>query len=394
MDHKAYRFELSATLKASELAFPESEFSDRCQRTRQAMVKEGLDVLLITDPSDIYYLTGYNTFEVSVHTCLVFSTKEAILQVPSIETGPAVVTAVADDILGYRWESIAEVIVPLCELLAGFEAIGLDTWSPTLRHGVISQLQDRLGAHRFRDGGAILDRLRIVKTEAELKCLEASARITSAGMQAALRIIRPGLSDNDVAAEGARALLAEGSEFMSLQPIVTSGKRISVIHTNHRRNIIAPGDPVFLEFGSAYLRYTAPMMCTAVVGQATARMQQIRDVCLALYETLITNMRPGKTFHDAAIAAEQVLAPWHETVFFSGVFGYAVGAQFPPSWVEGTGYIARNQHEPFQSNMVFHLPLCLRLPGLWGIGISDTVQVTEQGGRALTNNDWQLQTSG
>ncbi|WP_152205428.1 M24 family metallopeptidase [Marinobacter changyiensis] len=391
MDHKAYRFALASTLKASELAFPEAEFAARCQRARHTMAAEGLDALLVTDPSDIYYLTGYNTFEVSVHTCLVFSLQEAILQVPSIETGPAVVTAVADDILGYRWESIAEVIDPLCELLADFQAIGLDTWSPTLRHGVISQLQDRLGAQCFRDGGAILDRLRIVKTEAELGCLQESARITSAGMQAALRVIRPGISDNEIAAEGARALLAGGSEFMSLQPIVTSGRRISVIHTNHRRNLIAPGDPVFLEFGSAYKRYTAPMMCTAVAGPATARMQQIRDVCLALYETLKSNMRPGKSFHDAAVAAEEVLAPWGETVFFSGVFGYAVGAQFPPSWVEGTGYIARNQHEPFQTNMVFHLPLCLRLPGLWGIGISDTVQVTGQGGRALTDNDWQLQ---
>ncbi len=394
MNHEAYRYALSSTLKASELAFPEAEFAGRCERARQAMVAEGLDALLVTDPSDIYYLIGYNTFEVSVHTCLVFSLKKAILQVPSIETGPAVVTSIADDILGYRWESIAEVIDPLCELLADFQAIGLDSWSPTLRHGVISQLQAQLGPQRFRDGGGVLDRLRIVKTEAELRCLEESAGITCAGMQAALAVIRPGISDNDIAAEGARALLAEGSEFMSLQPIVTSGKRISVIHTNHRRNIIAPGDPVFLEFGSAYKRYTAPMMCTAIAGQPTARMQQVRDVCLALYEMLKSNMRPGKSFHDAAVAAEQVLAPWSESVFFSGVFGYAVGAQFPPSWVEGTGFIARNQHQPFQTNMVFHLPLCLRLPGLWGIGISDTVQVTEQGGRALTTNDWQLQTSG
>lgn len=213
-------------------------------------------------------------------------------------------------------------------------------------------------------------------------------------MQAALGAIRPGISDNDIAAEGVRDMLAGDSEFMSLQPIVTGGQRISVIHTNHCRNIIVPGDPVFLEFGSAFKRSTAPMMCTTIAGQPTARMQQVRDVCLALYEILKSSMRPRTSFHDAAVAAEQVLALWSESVFFSGVFGYAVGVQFPPSWVGGAGYIARNQHQPFQTNMVLHLPLCLRLPGLWGIGINDTVQVTEQGDRALTNNGWQLQTSG
>ena len=72
------------------------------------------------------------------------------------------------------------------------------------------------------------------------------------------------------------------------------------------------------------------------------------------------------------------------------MFGYAVGAQFPPSWVEGTGYIAKGQTRTFETNMVFHLPLCLRVPGQWGVGLSDTVVVTEQGAKPLTNNDWQL----
>ena len=72
------------------------------------------------------------------------------------------------------------------------------------------------------------------------------------------------------------------------------------------------------------------------------------------------------------------------------MFGYAVGAQFPPSWVEGTGYIAKGQTRTFEANMVFHLPLCLRVPGQWGVGLSDTVVVTEQGAKPLTNNDWQL----
>lgn len=101
-------------------------------------------------------------------------------------------------------------------------------------------------------------------------------------------------------------------------------------------------------------------------------------------------MRPGRAFDDAARAAEAVLAPHADRLFFSGVFGYAVGAQFPPSWVEGTGYIARGQPREFEENMVFHLPLCLRLPGQWGIGLSDTVRVTPTGGEPLTDNGWRL----
>ncbi|MEQ5803203.1 Xaa-Pro peptidase family protein [Halomonas sp. H10-9-1] len=391
MDHHAYRYALAGALGGSEPPFPAAEFVDRLARVRAAMQAAGLDALLLTDPADIFYLTGYHTFEVSVHTALVVTAERRVLQVPSIETGPAVVTAEVDEILGYRWEGIDEVVVPLAETLAGQRAIGLDLYGAGLRHGVIRELQARLGAERFRDdGGALVDAIRLVKTPAELDCLAESARITAAGLAAAEAVIAPGVSDNDIAAEGARALLAAGGEFMSLQPIVTSGRRISIIHVNHKRRVIEPGDPVFLEFGAAFQRYTAPMMRTAVAGRATPEMQALRDVCREMFEALSAAMRPGNRFDDAARAAEAVLAPHADRAFFSGVFGYAVGAQFPPSWVEGTGYIARGQQREFATDMVFHLPLCLRLPGQWGVGLSDTVRVTDGGAVPLTDNDWRL----
>ena len=391
MDHHAYRHALAEHLGGAELPFTLDEFASRLARVRAAMHDSGLEALLLTDPADIFYLTGYHTFEVSVHTALVVSADRRVLQVPSIETGPAVVTAAVDEILGYRWEGIDEVIAPLVEALAPYRSIGLDLFGAGLRFGVIRELQARLGAERFRDdGGALLDAIRIVKTPAELGCLRESARITSLGLRAAEAIIAPGVTDNEVAAEGSRAMLAAGSEFMSLQPIVTSGQRISIIHVNHKRFPIGRDEPVFLEFGSAFQRYTAPMMRTVVAGRASQEMQQVRDLCRGIFEALLAEMRPGRTFDDAARAAEAVLGPQAERLFFSGVFGYAVGAQFPPSWVEGTGYIARGQEREFVTDMVFHLPLCLRLPGQWGIGLSDTVRVTPNGGEPLTDNDWAL----
>ncbi|WP_346795544.1 Xaa-Pro peptidase family protein [Halomonas sp. Bachu 37] len=391
MDYLAYRHALETQLKSTELPFPPAELASRCERVRSAMQASGMDALLLTDPVDIYYLTGYHTFEVSVHTCLVFSAHHSVLQVPSIETGPAVVTARVDEVLGYRWEGVDEVIDPLCDVLAPYRAIGLDGWSAGLRHGIVSQLQHRLGSGRFQEGGDVLDGVRVVKTPAELECLKESARITSLGLKAAIAMVRPGVTDNAIAAEGSRALLEAGSEFMSLQPIVTVGRRISIIHVNHKRHVVGTDDPVFLEFGSAYQRYTAPMMRTVVAGRASAEMQAIRDLCRELFEALCQAMRPGNTFDQAARAAEAVLAPWRDRIFFSGVFGYAVGAQFPPSWVEGSGFIARGQQHRFSADMVFHLPLCLRLPGQWGIGLSDTVQVTSQGAVPLTDNSWQLE---
>lgn len=392
MNHHDYRTMLQKTLAGSECPFPETELQRRRDALGDAMKAESLHALLITDPADIYYLTGYHTFEVSVHTALVFTPKRLVLQVPSIETGPAVASTRVDEILGYRWEGVDEVLVPLADLLAATGSrVGIDFWHGSLRHGVVRGLTERLPGHRFVDLGPLLDGIRIVKSASELDCLSESARITGLGIEAAARAVRPGITDSELAGIGAQAMHAAGSEFMSMQPIVTSGRRSSIIHVNHQRHAIAEGEPVFLEFGSAWKRYTAPMMRTVVAGEPTARMQAIFDTCQRLYTALCEAMRPGKSFDDAARAGEKVLAPLASEVFFSGVFGYSVGAQFPPSWVEGTGFIARGQMRPFETGMVFHLPLCLRIPGEWGIGCSDTVRVTEQGAEPMTANPWHLE---
>ncbi|MGM0544564.1 MAG: M24 family metallopeptidase [Pseudomonadota bacterium] len=390
MDYHHYRETLAESLAQSELPFAPSEYRARLDKVRHAMVQQGYDALLLTDPADINYLTGYHTFEVSVHACLVCTPERLVLQVASIETGAAVVTALVDEIIGYRWENLDDIITPLADLLAPCQQIGIDGWGSGLRVGVMEALSQTIGRQRFSEAGGVLDAIRIVKRPAELEMLKESARITAAGLDAAIQVIRPGMTDNDIASAGAQALLANGSEFMSLQPIVTSGPRIGVIHVNHKRHIIQPNEPVFLEFGAAYQRYTAPMMRTAVTGTPSQAQAATRDLCRALFETLCDAMRPGNTFDDAARAADALLAPQRDQLFFSGVFGYAVGAQFPPSWVEGTGYIAKGQMRPFEANMVFHLPLCLRVPGQWGVGLSDTVVVTEQGGQPITTNDWQL----
>ncbi|MCH8552143.1 MAG: Xaa-Pro peptidase family protein [Natronospirillum sp.] len=390
MDYKTYRQHLAATFSGAECLLPATESTSRLQSLRAAMVARELAAVLLTDPADIHYYTGYTTFEVSVYAGLLITAEHCVLQVPSIETGPAVATARCDDIIGYLWEAPDSVTTPLLDLIPRQGALALDLWAPGLRAGLAMALEKRLGAQRLQPLGDLVDSLRLTKSDYEIDLLRHSARMTEAGMRAAEAASRNGATEHQIAAAASEALLASGSEFMSLQPIVTSGPRSSVIHLNHSERAVKPGESVFLEMGAAYRRYTAPMMRTVVTGPPSDDMLRVRDCCAGLQEVLLAQMVPGNTFDDAARAAEKVLASLVDEVFFSGVFGYSVGAQFPPSWVEGTGYIARNQAHRFAPGMVFHLPLCLRRPGEWGIGLSNTVMVGERGAVALTNNDFDL----
>jgi len=392
MDFNAYQKALSSQLRGLECPFPEQEFAERLARVRDRMAQEDFGALLLTDPSDIFYLTGYSTFEVSVHVALVVTQEDMLLQVPSIEMGPAMVTTRVARVSGYRWEGIGEVLEPLVQVLNdGVETVGIDAWHGSLRQGVLEGLKARMAGMRFLNNGGLLKQIRIVKSDAEIRFLRESARITADGLKAAVAAVRPGVTDNDIAAEGARALLEAGSEFMSMQPSVVTGRRSSVIHCNHKRTVVREGDTVFLEFGSAWHRYTAPMMQTVVAGaRPSSEMQKVHDGCRRIVDTLLASARPGVTFDQAAQDAGKALQPLAGKVFFSGVFGYTVGAQFPPSWVEGSGFIARGGNMEFRPGMVFHLPICLRVPGQWGIGCSETILVTEDGAEPITDNPWTL----
>ncbi|MDR9414377.1 MAG: Xaa-Pro peptidase family protein [Spiribacter sp.] len=402
MDFNRYRDALAERVGRLDLPFDETEYARRRDAVTQLMAAAGLDALLVTDAADICYLTGYNTFEVSVHTALVLTGAEAssqpgraVLQVPSIETGPAVTTARVDEVLGYRWEEANGAVTQMAGILAdlGVSArrLGTDNWGPALRSGFRDGLAQAHPGLSLVDASGLVDGVRIIKSEPEIALLRESARITEIGIAAAESLIAPGVTDQQLAATGSAAMIAAGSEFMSLQPIVTTGWRSSVIHCNHQRHAVATDEVVFLEFGSAVHRYTAPMMRTRVAGEPSAAMREVADVIRAIYTALLEHMRPGVTMDAAAAAADAALQPIADRVFFSGVYGYTVGIQFPPSWVEASGYIARGVERPFEANMVFHLPLMLRVPGEWGIGMSNTVRVTAEGGEALTGNDLMLQ---
>ena len=185
MDFHAYRSALSPRFRGVECPFPEAEYRQRLNRVRQRMDVEGVDALLVTDPSDIFYLTGYGTFEVSVHVALVVTPDNLLLQVPSIEMGPALTTTRVGQISGYRWEGVEDGLDPLVEALAtGTETVAVDAWHGSLRTGVLDGLRTRLPSVHFVPANGLLKRIRIVKSPAELDYLRESARITAAGLKA------------------------------------------------------------------------------------------------------------------------------------------------------------------------------------------------------------------
>ena len=395
MKDQQYIEGLIASSHRSEVAFPEAEYHERVRKVRKEMEVEGLDALLVTYPCNLYYVGGYYTFGVGNHACLVLPLDgDAALQVTSMEIAAGVVNSWVKNILSADWRGQDNAGEQLAQLIRemGLESgrLGIEPSRPGLLPPVLQSLKASLPLAPLVDASDLVARVRLVKSPMELDFLRKAAGYTRAAINASLEVIRPGILDNDVARVGYDAMIAAGSEFMSVQPIVSSGIRTSYGHTTYRRIPLEVGDNVFLEYGGAHQRYTAPMMRTAVIGEPSDEVRRVAEAVKDTVSTIIQEAKPGRTGHDVAMAAKKVYARVSDETYFGGTYGYNVGIGFPPTWSEALTWFAEGVEQELLPGMTFHMPITYRAPGRFGVGMSETITITEDGCESLTEQERDL----
>ena len=205
-------------------------------------------------------------------------------------------------------------------------------------------------------------------------------------MRAAIEAVRAGATDNQVAAAAHHALIAAGSEFPCLSPVVTTGPRSGIPHTTHQRIRIAPGDAVLLEMGGCYHRYTAPLMRTAFVGRPPDGARALADSARAALDRVMAILKPGARAEAVAAEAAPALPLDDPTLVFHHTYGYSVGLGFPPTWADDPALtLIRGNPTVLEPGMVLHSTMSLRRRGRYGVAISETLVVTERGCEAITD---------
>lgn len=178
-----------------------------------------------------------------------------------------------------------------------------------------------------------------------------------------------------------------GFEFFSIDPIVNAGHRTGYFHTTFKRHPITSGDPIQLEFGACYHRYTAPVMRTVLTAEPIDLQKRMIDVQMATLETLYSSIRAGRSTGDIANEAMAVIGPLKDEIVRSGHFGYSVGLGFPPTWTDGPAYLSGAKNFELKTGMTFHTPNAWRIPKEFVIGTSETIVVTDTGCEILTSQE-------
>ncbi len=366
-----------------ETVFPTDEFDTRLHNTRQVMESRQIDVLILHSAPNIYYLCGHQSLNLWDYQCLIVPLNGApVMVLWQFERGRFEASASVAELELYQTH--ADPVQATRDVLVrrGLNkgTIGIEAQSRYLVPKLHDQLRDALTDANVVNGSGIVDNVRNVKSDRELEIMRTAAAITDAAIQIGFQQIQEGVTDSRIASRVAATLIEAGSLGFSVYPIISAGYRAGMPHNSNSGYFIRQGDPVFIECSPSYHWYHAPLMRTAVLGEASSKIEAFAELEKELVAAMLEVARPGTPASDVASAAESLIAPIRDKILFHEVYGYPVGIGFPPTWGEESGFaIVTNNHRSLEAGMVFHIPMTLRVNGEYGVGLSETFVVREDG---------------
>lgn len=371
-----------------KVPFPREEFEDRLRRVRKA-ASGRFDVLIITEPANICYLTGYDAWSFYVPQALVvpISDERPFLVLRELDVAAAKWTthlpdedihAYPEDLVSGAGHPMVHIASVMEERGVGAGRIGVELDSSCFTVRSYQALASSLPQAALVDSELTVDWVRAIKTTAEIATLRQAARISDLAMDTAHRVIAPGVREATAAAAVYDSLIV-GVDGMSgtcpLRPCMMRGQQTETPHLSWSDDVYTSGEPVVIELGGHRHNYAAGLTRTLFLGDVPQAYRDLDAIVLEGREAALEAMRAGNT-------AEHVEAAWRSVVNPRGVYksariGYSIGLSFPSStWVEPTISLAAGDRTVLAPNMSLHLML-----EVWGArvghGVSDAVVITD-----------------
>lgn len=332
-----------------ELAFSLGEYKERLHRIRERMAKDKVDLLYLTAPESLCYVSGYQaewyqaqspkawppTSGIAVHVdhdkFIMFDTlsEQVMLRYVTVATDARIFP------IHQRRDGIPFIIEELRKdgWLKG--TVGFEFHSYRPNPAVSRRFVDAFEAAGMKvaDGSDILREVRWVKSPQEMACIEQAACIADVGHKRVLEVLRPGMTELEVYGEVIRAMAAAGGENPGITQPVASGPKANCNHPLASRKKIMPGEQVNIDLCGVYNRYHANIGRTYYLGEphkdvaaAFAKSARSMAICRDLLRPNLPVVELTRTLKEYYVEC----GLWGEQ---SWIGGYEMGIAFPPDWV-------------------------------------------------------------
>ena len=378
------------------LHFERTEFDARRDRLVIEMADRKLDAMLLFAQESMYWLTGYDTFGFCFFQCLVVKADGSmVLMTRSADLRQARQTSTLENIVVWTDRADANPAVDLRNLLNDLDLLGGNIGIEYDTHGLTAYNGKRLDEQmatfgKVMDISGVIQRLRLVKSPAEVKKAEKAAELADAALAAALPLIQQGGDEGKILAAMQGAIFEGGGDYPANEFIIGSGADALLCRYKAGRRKLTKNDQLTLEWAGVYHHYHAAMMRTVLVGKVSKRHQELYDACRDALVAVERAMVPGKTFGDVFDAHARVMEQHGMTRHRLNACGYSLGARFTPSWMDMPMFYAGNP-EPIAPNMtLFAHMILMDSDAEAAMTLGRTYLTTEGDPRPLSRHDLDL----
>lgn len=346
---------------------------DQIERIREELGRRGLDALLVTDEKNQRYAAGFPFTDGVV----LVGKEKAFLLTDSryIEAAQAAAPA---DVCVRMFDRERPLPALLKQTLAETGAQRIAAEDRSLSHAAFLDWEKKLGV-RLEAAGDLFAVLRAVKTEEEIASMIAAQRISEQALEEVLHLIRPGMTEREVAAELVYRMLRHGAEGNSFDPIVVTGTRTSMPHGVPGDKVIERGDFVTMDFGCLKNGYCSDMTRTVAVGSATDEMKAVYGIVLKAQLAGIAAARAGVLGRDIDAAARRVIEDAGRGAYFGHGFGHCLGLDIhEPPFAGPRGDV------PMPAGCLSSAEPGIYLPGRFGVRIEDVMIIRDTGAEVIT----------
>ncbi|MGI8969099.1 MAG: M24 family metallopeptidase, partial [Dehalococcoidia bacterium] len=226
----------------------------------------------------------------------------------------------------------------------------------------------------------IVETLRRVKDEGEIDLTRAACGIVDCAFEFIVTLVRPGVSERELATELEYFMKKAGSEKEAFDTIVASGARSALPHGRASEKLLEAGDFITFDFGARVGGYHSDITRTVVLGTASERQREIYQVVLDAQQAALAALRPGMTGKEADQVARDLIAAHGYGEQFGHGLGHSLGRH-----VHDGGGLSQRVEMTLEAGMVLTVEPGVYLENWGGVRIEDDVVLRDNGAEILTH---------
>jgi Xaa-Pro aminopeptidase len=333
----------------------------------------GLNCYLTSDVKNVYYLTGFMDVSTASLFLLVPPQGEATLIVSPLSLDAAKAQAENCFVVGpVPGQSIIDRLISDLKSLVprrvGYDNISLNTYL---------KLSAALPKVEWIYVDTVLAQRR-AKDEKEITYIREACRLADIGMEAAIKAIKPGVKEYEVAAQAEYAMRVSGSEGVAFETIVASGPRSSFPHAKCGDRVIRQGDLVVIDLGAIWRGYCSDLTRTIVVGSPSPKDERLLKAVQEAHDMALREIRDGVKAASVDLTARRTLGEEYSKYFIHGL-GHGVGLD-----IHEAPTLSQTSKDILCAHDVITDEPGVYITNQFGARIEDTVLVTTEIAERLT----------